>query len=161
MSKFEEEYNEFIRAVPIDKNDLDNEVIAQPELYRRIADIAALITAERDDAKRVLAEVEANADLIFREEAAAAKEKITEAEIKRRLTMDGDVIKAVSKLAALTLEVNRLTALKESIAIRKDMFKVLAQLHNDQYWSREASVIGRDTRRERVRESIRSNRAKE
>ena len=161
MSKFEEEYGEFIRAVPIDKNDLDNEAIAPPELYSRIADITALVAAERDRAKRDLAETEANADQTIREDAAASKDKLTEAEIKRLIILDGSVRTAVDKLAALTLETNRLTDLKESIAMRKDSFKTLSQLYHDQYWSREAGVIGRDTRRERVRESIRSNRANE
>jgi hypothetical protein len=157
---FEEQYADLIAQVPIDKLDLDNQIVAQPELLRRVGDELSQATAQRDDLKRELAELEAAVDADIRETAERTKEKVTEAEIKRMITLNPTVIKMTKVVASATLTVGRLANLRDAYIERGKLFKVLGQLYHDEYWSRDG-VGGTGTRNDRDRAEQRQDAIRE
>jgi hypothetical protein len=149
MSTFDKVFAELSRAVPLDKHDLDNQLIEHAELFRQVCDHLALYTAERDT-------TEARIGQQVRESAVGAKEKITETEIKRLVKLD-------ERVAILDLNVDRLKGLKEAYIERRHAFAKLVDLHGNQYWSEHSGIargskMVHEGRRERVRDVIRSNR---
>lgn len=163
MSTFDNIFTDLSRSVMLDKHDLDNQLTEHAELYRQVCDHLALYTSQRDQAKRSLEEVEAKIDGEVREDAAATKEKMTEAAIKQRIILDERVIAAKDKLAELALTVGRLQGLEKSYIERRHAFAKLVDLHGNQYWSEHSGIargnkaVG-ESRRERVKEVIKSTR---
>ena len=149
MSKvtFEGTFAELSAAVRLDKADLDNQLCEHAELFRRVCE---LLAQKEDEYALVAAEV----DRELRDEATAAKEKITEVEISRRMALD-------SKVGTLKLTVHRLRGLKEAYIERRYAFGKLADLYGHQYWSEPSgtsSRVARDATRERIKQATRTNR---
>jgi hypothetical protein len=143
---FERVFAELSAAVPLDKNDLDNQLCEHAELFRRVCE---LLAAKEDELKLV----EAEADATLRSDMAQAKEKITETEINRRLAFDAG-------LSKLKLVVARLKGLKESYIERRYAFGKLADLYGHQYWGEPSGGkrVAHTANRERIREIYKSNR---
>lgn len=145
---FDRMFRELSAAVQLNKNDLDNQLCEHPELFRRVCE---LLSKYEDD----LALMEAEVDREIRDARAGAKEKITNVEIERQMALD-------SRVGKLKLTVSRLKGLKETYIERRHAFSKLVDLHGHQYWSEPSggkrSVAARDTNRERIRETFRTNR---
>ena len=144
---FESTFDELSTAVRLDKADLDNQLCEHAELFRRVCE---LLAEKEDEYALVAAEV----DRQLRDDAAAAKEKITEVEISRCMALDGRVGK-------LKLTVQRLKGLKEAYIERRHAFGKLVDLYGQQYWSEPSgsgSRVVRDTNRERIKQATRTSR---
>lgn len=148
VDSFEKVLAELSAALPLDKSNLDNQLCEHAELFRRVCE---LLSAEED----TYALTEAEVDREIRDSAEAAKEKITEVEIKRRMALDDRVSK-------LKLNVSRLKGLKEAYLERRHAFSKLVDLYGHQYWSEpggsKRGTAARDANRERIKEASRTSR---
>ena len=151
--------------IAIDKFDLDTMWVDQPKTYHDIADRLALEISRRDEAKNLLADVEAEIDTEIREDAEADLEKNgtkkpTETAIKNMVRADKRWKKADELKRELDKNVGLLQALKETFMQRRYALENLTTLHVSGYGMDASSRPSRDARhldnrkglhRERVR----------
>lgn len=113
----------------IEKDDLDNCLVEQPELYDHVGEALSLAIAERDSTKLDLEEAEAEEGQKIRSRAAQMDEKLTEASVREQLTLNSRLM----KLRRLQLEqkalVDAWSVLKESFQQRSYMLRELAPVH--------------------------------
>lgn len=112
-------------GLEIDKLDLDEVLISQPELYYHAADRHVECTSKRDSLKLDLSELEAEIDKLVREKAAEDGEKITEATVRSRVITSPKVSKLNRDLLAAQEDVARWAALKDAYVQRQ---KILGDL---------------------------------
>lgn len=155
-SEFEAIFKELSAEVALDKDRLDEQLADHGELVRQVGDLLAIKSAERDEAKRVLGEIEATADKDIREDADREREKVSETEVKQRVMLDDRVIEAKAELGHLNLIVARLGKLEQAYLERRRGFERLVELYTGQYWNTRdirprIAANGHNGRRERVR----------
>lgn len=131
---FDHFLQEHAEAIAIDKNALDDEFIHQGELFHRVSDRLAITISMRDEKKDYVRELEASTDQTIRSEALENDERMTEAQIKQRITLDRGVQAANAQLAELNRQVNRLAALKESFIQRSHALRELNALYLAGYY---------------------------
>ena len=124
MTKFEE----YEGALSIDKHDLDEELIRQPEVFNRISQDEAQAIAERDQAKDKLRVVEAKLDLKIRRNFDKKEKKVTETIILSEVTKHEDRIEARKKYRNKEEAVNKMSALKDAFQQRSYMLNKLVDL---------------------------------
>lgn len=120
----------------IDRNDLDESVARQPELFDHVADAFALATAERDAAKHALEDAIAEEDIKFRRQLIADREKEekkgekapTETAIMNHVRLIARVQTLQRELMDANASLGRWLALKEAFRQRKDMLQELVPL---------------------------------
>lgn len=146
MDDFDRFYKELSAAVRLDKSRLDDQIMDHPEQFRQVVEKLAYYEAD-------LAALEGRTDQLIRETAAAAKEKTTEVEIKRLLSLDATVAK-------LRLQVDLLKGLRDAYTERRHSFGRASDLYGNEYWSRpgggtrpQESAQDRAARRVRLREA--------
>lgn len=141
----------------IDENGLEEALRDQPTLFYRISKAYALEVSRRDAAKQALADAEARADLDIRDEAREdeatarrnkdeSKIKLTESEVKARVALDGNVVRARDALASRSETLARLTALREAYQQRSYALKDLASLYIANYYTASEHTAGRTIR---------------
>lgn len=119
-------------SLKLDKHDLDNCCINQPEIFEKVSSDLARYTSLRDEAKRSVVDLEASVDVELRK--ASSDKKITERELAALVRVDVRVQEAHDTLAYRTYVVARLAALKEAFEHRRAMIKELVVLHQLGYW---------------------------
>ena len=146
------------KCLRIDKNDLDNELIRQPELFYHASTSYALCVSQRDQAKLDLERAEAEADSKIRR--AAVKDdkvkKITEAEIVARRAMAPEVREAQDSYLSARAAVERAAALRDAYQQRGYAVKDLVNLYVSGYYG---AVTGRFERGEALDKRAAENRA--
>lgn len=130
-----------IARLPIDKHDLDNELVQQPVLYHTVADKLAVATDDQIRAKDALEQTEATADRHIRAAADADGKKLTESAVKAQLAVNPAVIGATDNLREATSEVAKLAALRESYAQRSYMVRELCNLFTAGYWQTNGTSV--------------------
>ena len=86
----------------IDKNDLDNELAEQSDVYFRIGEQESLAISQRDQMQSYYKQAQAQADTKIRKQYADKDEKITETRIASMTAMDPEVIKAKDEFFRLS-----------------------------------------------------------
>lgn len=122
----------------IDKDDLDRELIEQPQLYDRVGQQFALAVSRRDAAKDELKVLEAGLSIQYRKELEEEGKKPTEAMVSALTETDPDrqsLRKSLGDLQATTAE---LEALKDAFFQRASMLRDLCTLYSAGYFSRNA-----------------------
>lgn len=113
----------------IDKNNIDQEVIEQPELYYHAAEQAAMATSEYDakkeESKRVFAEVYSE----YRTESESIGKKATEASLNAQVEIDTRVVQIKEELTKALLNKETSAALKEAFIQRGYMLKELCSMY--------------------------------
>lgn len=112
----------------IDRDDLDTCLVEQPDLYYHVAEAYVLAVAKRDEAKLDLEQATADLDKQFREAAAAAEEKVTEAALSRKLASAPRIQKLERELLGLRVEADKWQALKEAFQQRSFMMRELVAM---------------------------------
>jgi hypothetical protein len=118
--------DEFKRYLVIDKNNLDDEVTHQSELFFRVAEAYAAAAAERDTLKEMLATIDAQLDAIIREELEG--DKFTEAMVKNRIQVHPNHKAAFDSFLEAKQKADVLGALKDAFHTRSYLLRDLCQL---------------------------------
>jgi len=121
-------------ALRIDRNNLDDAIAHQHELYYEVCKQVALRMAEVDSAKAGLKEIEAEVDAAIRGEAANNDERITETMIASMKLRDRDVKRQKQTILDLELKYARLQALEKSYHQRNAALERLLTWHMRQYY---------------------------
>jgi hypothetical protein len=131
MTDIVEELKGFLR---IDKHQLDEELVQNPELLFRVSDAYISAIDRRDAFKNDLAVVEAEEDKRIRHDAEMAEEKITNDAVKAQILTSKKRVGVYNKYADAKLEADRLGALKEAFAQRGYAIRDLCQLYVSNYF---------------------------
>lgn len=122
----------------IDKDRLDEELVAQPQLFFTISEAFVDAVDRRDALKEELAVVEADLDSLVREAADKNDEKITNAAVAARVRSDLKRKKAFASYSKVKAETDKLGALKEAFIQRSHMLKHLCELHVANYYEQNS-----------------------
>jgi len=149
---------EYDGVLAIDKNDLDEELIRQSEIFNRISQDEIDAIDKRDQTKDTLGIVEADLDLKIREDFEKREKKSTETIILSKVTVHRKRIEAREHYRKACKRVNQLTALKDSFQQRSYMLNKLVDLFIAGYFIKsDAGSSHSGPRRSEARH--RSNRA--
>lgn len=119
----------------IDRTDLDQCLIEQPEVFWHVAEALAQEIARRDEAKLELEELTAQLDQDLRGQAARNEEKLTELALQNRLRVLPKIQEAQRKYLERRKTADQLQALKEafqqrSFMLRELVAKFIAERHD-------------------------------
>lgn len=126
---------ELEKALAIDKDSLDEELIHHSELRWHASELASQWTDKRDHTKLMIKTLEAQLDQKLRDDAAAEGAKITEKEIDRLLSKNAEILKLHGQLLRETNYVRRLDQLTETYSGRRHLLESLTMLFTSNYWS--------------------------
>jgi hypothetical protein len=153
---------ELERGLKIDEHGLEQECVQQPELFYRIAKQAMRARTVRDQLKRDLERIEAEAVIEIRAQAERRDVKMTVKDIEAAVIMNLKVRQATSQLGTANETLGNLEALKESYSQRKDMLRELANLYVANYYSTpDISRRVRDAAGDQATEGLRRARLRE
>lgn len=132
------ELEQYEQALVIDKNDLDNAIMQQPETFYRVALEYAQARDEVEALKDEVDRTDSNLSLRFREEAEAKNEKTTEGRIASMVITDQDHVEVVERYRAAKLQAERLGALKDAFNQRAGMLRELTNLYVSSYYTNDS-----------------------
>ena len=92
-SSLEERLEQLQERIKIDETNLSAELISHPHDFWHAARGTVDAISQRDKAKAILDSYSSNLNMIFRQEAAARKERVTEAQLDYMVMSDEDRIK--------------------------------------------------------------------
>jgi len=150
---------EFEDGLRIDEDALDEGLQRQPSLFYNVAKELTLLISRRDEAKRILAEVEAEVDTEIRDDASHDDKKITEKEVASLKALDKRVTEAQRKLSLLSTEVGKWAALKEAYGHRLEALKSMARLHLSNYYSTDVTIRDKEMNEARNKHADRAKEA--
>lgn len=139
-----EKYEELKEKLEIDKFDLDNELVQQPEYYHEVSENYALSMSLRDEAKDDMEKIWAEKDKEIREDAAAEGNKITENQISNQIKMDDDYITAQKYYIKAREATNKWSALKDSFHQRAHAMREVVTLWVSDYFQHNTVKTGSD-----------------
>jgi hypothetical protein len=113
----------------IDKDDLDEALVEQPDLYYHVADAYVTAVAERDASKLDLEQATAELDEQYRKKAVEEEEKLTEAALRNKIISTPRIQKLEKDLLYLRAEADRWQALKEAFQQRSFMLRELVAMY--------------------------------
>jgi len=134
-------------GVVINKHSLDDDNEAQPELFRRVANLTASAKSDVEEIKREIdiAEDELYVQLRTKEAEEANGDEdnkrskgMSENHIKAKIGATPRVVKLVRQLSVAERKLNELQALKESYIQRGHSIRGEIDLYHDEYWQRES-----------------------
>lgn len=128
-------YRELLR---IDKNNLDDALIEQSDIFYRVSEDFVEASSQTDQAKENLAVVDAELDASIRRQMEADDEKITEGKVRAAIQSDGEHEEAYDSWIAAKRKADLLNAMKDSFRMRSTMLKQLAELYISNYFTTES-----------------------
>lgn len=143
----------------IDKHDLDNELVHQPELYHKAGQEYAAATSYRDEAKDDRDGVKADLDFKLRREAEKEGKKLTEALITNMIIGDDKYRDANRIYQDWTRLASRWVSLREDFHSRGFVLRELVTLWVNSYYQSNSET--RSDARDRVAERVKQARAEE
>jgi hypothetical protein len=148
VKSVEQILNDLQPGLRIDEHELDKECQRHPELFQAVADELTFALSRRDEAKAILAEVEASVELDMRKK--GRTEKLTNPEVAAMVCIDQRVRDAKRQHLRLAHEAARLSALKESFEQRSYQLKQMTQLYLASYFG-DVSETGSTSQLKTVR----------
>jgi hypothetical protein len=153
----ERKLGEFKASLLIDKNDLDNELEVQPQMYYMASEELAQAVSSRDAAKEDLARVDAR----LYDEIAKRDEKLSDSKIRAQVSLHRDHVEAFEDYNAARSLADRWAGMVESWRQRGSMLRQLAELYVTNYYttgstthtSRQASDIEAEKGRGALRDA--------
>ena len=128
------DFEEFKNSLKINKNDLDSEIVRQPELYFKVAEAYAIAVSVRDASKEAVKQLEAEKGLEIREALDNSGVRATESLVTSHLNCDEEYKQARSKYLENSALVEKLDALKSAYTSRGFMLRDLVQLYVSEYF---------------------------
>lgn len=146
-------------AVIIDKHNLDEAWVEQPDIFWRVSDQLARARNNREKAKLARDQVITTVGAQMREDAEAAVEKagkgrVSETALSRDIELDDRVQQARADYQRHVYTVDRWEALKESFSQRSYALKDLTGLHIANYYQTNSGGDRREQAAGRVREQV-------
>jgi hypothetical protein len=139
------EFDELRALIVIDRDNLDQNAIDQPDLYFRVSEQATFAVSRRDEFEFKLQQQIAEVDKAVRKRYAKSDDKKpAETAIKTEIERDPSVMEMREEFLGLAREVARWNALRSSFDQRRDMLKVTAQLYASNYFTRSGVEGVRD-----------------
>lgn len=143
----------------VNRDDLDDCLVKQPELYSEVGERHVLTIAERDAAKLLLDELSAEVDEQLRKEAADAEEKVTETLLAKRLRIDPRIKKAEREFLRAKTAADQWQVLREAFRQRNDALPEVTKLYLSRFNARNSiaaqgtisDVVSNEVREERKR----------
>jgi len=126
------DYEQLRDALRIDKFNLDDELVNNPELVQRVGEQVEMAISRRDEANLDLKNAMAALDAVLREE--AGDKKLTEKAIEQQINDSVKIIDMRKNIIRLTEKVGRWQALRESYRDRSSALKGLCSLHATNYF---------------------------
>lgn len=139
-------------ALVIDKHNLDEGWVEQPDIFWRVADALAQANYERDTYKGVRDSIIATVDVELRADAQAAGTKITETSLAKEVELDERVRDARVKYQGLCFAAERWQGLKEAFQQRSYALKDLSNLHIANYYQTNSGGERREEAATRARQ---------
>jgi hypothetical protein len=136
---------DFEDRLKIDRHNLDQELIEQPELFYRICEQYALAVSQRDQMNDRCKQVAAERLERWRAKLEAKSEKVTEARLKTLAAADPKYTAVVREYAEAARQVDQWLALKDSFGQRAWVLKDLVQLFVAGYF--QSNSAGGDKRK--------------
>lgn len=143
-------YADLRAAIKIDRERLDDELIANSHNFHHAGEGFAYAKSRRDAAEAALERVKAELDNEVRERMVADEEKYTETQIKQIILRETEFKDAHKKYLAACLEADSWEALRNSYRQRADMLKSLVQLYTTGYFGELTGASERREARERL-----------
>lgn len=143
---------EYERALRIDRNDLDTELVQQPDMYYRISREMAMSISRRDAAKLERDRTEAEVDLSLRHSHAADEKKPMESFYRNKVLLDTDFIDSQDKYIEACGTADRWQALKDAFSQRAYALKDLVSLYQTGYFTNSSASGERTAARDRLAE---------
>lgn len=126
---------ELAKALAIDKDMLDDELVKHAELFWHVCELLSKYTTDRDNIKAKIKAFEAQLDQKIRDEAASEGSKATEKEIDRLIARNPQILSLHSTLLESASIVRQLESLKEAFQERRHNLNRLVDLFTSNYWS--------------------------
>lgn len=143
----------------IDKFNLDTCIIKQPILYERYSTLYVEAVEIRDRLKLKLEETYAIIDKEIRQKYILSGMKITEKAIENEIIVDSDYKKAMDKYMSAKKDAETFGVLKESFGQRKDMLKLLVELHITNYYSSLEDQQQKSFTRDAIKKELRERKS--
>lgn len=141
-------YEQLNEALKINKDDLDNEWVNQPELFNEAGRSYARCMAQRDQCEQEYKLVQAEVDRRLRE--LHADSKPTEVRLKNMVTEHVEVQNAFTEMNMWNHMTEAFKVLKEAYTHRRDALKELVNLHLAGYYGHTANARDQDISRDKL-----------
>lgn len=153
---------EFSEALRIDRDDLDTELVQQPQLFHDVSDEWALAISRRDAAKIRRNKEHAKLRIEIKDEVEISGQRATDSLLQALMDKHPRYIKTSLAHNQACEEADRWGALKDAFLQRSYALKDLVALFGQQYFERDSSTAGtRSQRAEAEYEQTRSKLAEE
>lgn len=144
---------ELQKRLRIDQDDLDSCLVEQPELFRQVAEAYVLAAGRRDALKLDFEEETAETYARLRAEAIENQDKVSEATMQSRITIDDKIKDLSRKLSNARVDTDEWGVLKESFQQRSWMLRELVALRISELHQLSAER-GSDSQRVGLRDSV-------
>jgi L-lactate utilization protein LutC len=139
----------------VDKYGLDDMLVRNPELFRRIADLHDRAQADVKEMKNDLKRMEATLSEQFREEAETEKVRATKDYLDNKVILSPEYQRAQTELSKAERRTGKLLVLKEAYRERSYTIRGLIDLYVANYFETES---GGSRRRDAVEDAAERNR---
>lgn len=150
------------KLLAIDRFSLDQECVEQSQKFADAATDAVDLAEERDKQKLTVDQLYATLYEKVRTEAITAGDKITEARIDAKITLDPAYQDAQLKYISLKANASRADVTKTAFEQRKSMLELTCKLFLSEYFSDVSVKVGVDTSKaietEAIKDAIRRKR---
>lgn len=133
-------FDDLRRALDINKHDLDEEWIRNPDLCFRISEECAIKRSERDTLKNEIEQLYAK---LYRE-IKDGGEKLSETAIKQEITLDDRMKDKEAELIQLNEDLSRFEGLREKASQRCKALEYVTKLYERDYFVRQSGVKARE-----------------
>lgn len=147
-----EAYAELRKGIAINRDMLDEELIANAQSFHHAGEGFAFAKSRRDTLEARLARLHAELDNDIRENMVSQNEKFTETQIKQKILQEKDYRKLHDDFLSACREADSWEGLRNSFRQRADMLKALVQLHVTGYFGEMTGASERRDARERFGE---------
>jgi hypothetical protein len=124
-----DDLDRYRKYLAIDKDDLDQCLVRQPELYYHVADAYSQAVAERDATKFDIEVAEAEEAQAIRNQAAKNEEKVTESSVKEQLVLSPRLQKLRRTQAAQKEAAEAWMALMDAYKQRSYMLREMVPMY--------------------------------
>lgn len=132
-------YENLTKDLEIDRNNLHDELMKQPQLFRIVSEGFAEAVSMRDTAEFVLHNLDADLALNIRK---SAMEKLTEAKVKEMVTIDPNHVQQMNMVLEYQLQADRWSGLRTAFMQRSSMLGNLIDLYKLGYFSTGIGLQG-------------------
>lgn len=130
---------DFEARLQIDRNNLDQELVEQPELYYRICEQYALAVSHRDQLHDGYKEVQAGLNIRLRRKMEEKGDKVTVAGLDAAVASHAKFLEAKAEHAEAAKEAELWVAMKDSFQQRAWVLKDLTQLYISGYFQNNSA----------------------